>query len=218
LHTTLPEFHATDRRFAALVAALSADPVDRAREVQAEWQRLRALEPLARECSEWARDPALRVRITHNDTKLDNVLFDASTRRALCLIDLDTVMPGYLAYDFGDLVRSCVCTAAEDARDPSQVGVRFEWFEPLARGFLSELSQDLSELELRSLARGALWIVLELALRFLTDFVQGDRYFKIARPEHNLDRTRVMLALLDRLLEHESEMQRVIDVCAERTK
>lgn len=217
LLTTLPNFHATDRRFEALVAAMAADTVDRARTVQSEWQRLRALEPLARECASWARDPALRVRITHNDTKLDNVLFDATTPRALCLIDLDTVMPGYLAYDFGDLVRSCVCTAAEDARDPSQVGVRFEWFEPLARGYLSELSQELTPLELRSLARGALWIVLELALRFLTDFVQGDRYFKVARPEHNLDRARVMLSLLAHLLEHESEMQQVIDACAQRT-
>jgi hypothetical protein len=214
LHTILPDFHATDRRFEVLVAALAADAVGRAAHVASEWKRLRELEPLARECSAWASNPELRVRITHNDTKLDNVLFDARSRRALCLVDLDTVMPGYLAYDFGDLVRSCVCTAAEDARDPGQVGVRFEWFEPLARGYLSEHEQDLSELELRSLARGALWIVLELALRFLTDFVQGDRYFKIARPEHNLDRARVMLALLDRLLAHESEMGRVIQAAA----
>ena len=108
----------------------------------------------------------LRLRITHNDTKLDNVLFDAATRRALCLIDLDTVMPGYLAYDFGDLVRSCLCTVAEDARDPSTgVELRFELFEPLARGYLSELS-GIDGAGARSLARGPLWIVLELALRF----------------------------------------------------
>ncbi|HET8932716.1 MAG TPA: aminoglycoside phosphotransferase family protein [Polyangiales bacterium] len=218
LHTILPDFHATDRRFDALVAAMAADAVGRTAHVAPEWKRLRELEPLARECATWAKDPELRVRITHNDTKLDNVLFDATTRRALCLVDLDTVMPGYVAYDFGDLVRSCVCTAAEDARDPSQVGVRFEWFDPLARGYLSELTQDLTALELRSLARGTLWIVLELALRFLTDFVQGDRYFKIARAEHNLDRTRVMLALLTRLLEHESEMQRVIEAAARGAK
>lgn len=218
LHTILPDFHATDRRFDVFVAAVTADAVGRAAQVASEWKRLREHEPLARECATWARDPELHVRITHNDTKLDNVLFDANTRRALCLVDLDTVMPGYLAYDFGDLVRSCVCTAAEDARDPSQVRVRFEWFEPLARGYLSELSKELTALELRSLARGPLWIVLELALRFLTDFVQGDRYFKIARPEHNLDRTRVMLALLDRLLEHESEMRQVIDAAAQGAK
>jgi hypothetical protein len=214
LHTTLPDFHATDRRFDALRTAMSDDPVGRAALVQPEWRRLCELEALARECSEWASDPALRLRITHNDTKLDNILFDAATRRGLCLVDLDTVMPGYLAYDFGDLVRSCLCTADEDARDASRVDVRFEWFEPLVRGYLGELSSGVSGLELRSLARGPLWIVIELALRFLTDFVQGDRYFKITRPEQNLDRTRVQLALLARLLDHESELQRVIDACA----
>ena len=214
LHTTLPDFHATDRRFEALRDAVAADVAGRAASVQSEWSQLAQLEPLARECAQWARDPALRLRITHNDTKLDNILFDASTRRALCLIDLDTVMPGYLAYDFGDLVRSCLCTADEDARDASQVDVRLEWFEPLARGYLSEVAAELSPLERRSLARGPLWIVLELALRFLTDHVQGDHYFKIARPDHNLDRTRVMLALLARLRAHESELLRVIETSA----
>jgi hypothetical protein len=219
LHTTLPDFHATDKRFDALGAAIERDGVGRVAQVQAEWQTLRKLEPLARESAEWARDPQLRLRITHNDTKLDNVLFDATDvrpRRALCLIDLDTVMPGYLAYDFGDLVRSCLCTAPEDARNPSQVQVRFELFEPLARGYLSELAGELTPLECRSLARGPLWIVLELALRFLTDYVCGDRYFKISRPEHNLDRTRVMLALLDRFLELEDDLERVVEACAAR--
>lgn len=214
LHTTLPNFHATDRRFDALRDAVAADVAGRAGLVAREWHELAQLEPLARECAEWSRDPALRLRITHNDTKLDNVLFDAATRRALCLIDLDTVMPGYLAYDFGDLVRSCLCTVDEDARDASRVDVRFDWYEPLVRGYLSELSADLTPLERRSLARGPLWIVLELALRFLTDYLQGDRYFKIARPDHNLDRTRVMLALLARFRAHEGELWRVIEACA----
>jgi len=214
LHTTLPDFHATHRRFEVLRDAMAADTAGRAAQVQSEWRQLTELEWLARECAEWSRDPALRLRITHNDTKLDNILFDAATRRALCLIDLDTVMPGYLAYDFGDLVRSCLCTVDEDARDASQVDVRFEWFEPLARGYLSEVSSELTPLERRSLARGPLWIVLELALRFLTDFVQGDRYFKIARPEHNLDRTRVMLALLARFSAHEAELLRIVETCA----
>ena len=214
LHTTLPDFHATDRRFEALRDAVAADVAGRANSVLSEWRQLAQLEPLARECAQWSRDPALRLRITHNDTKLDNILFDAATHRALCLIDLDTVMPGYLAYDFGDLVRSCLCTVEEDARDASQVDVRFEWFEPLARGYLSEVSADVTPLELRSLARGPLWIVLELALRFLTDYLQGDRYFKIGRPQHNLDRTRVMLALLARFRERESDLLRTIEACA----
>jgi thiamine kinase-like enzyme len=214
LHTTLPGFHATDRRFEALRDAVASDVVGRAQQVQSEWRELAQLESLARECSDWSSDPQLRLRITHNDTKLDNILFDATTRRALCLIDLDTVMPGYLAYDFGDLVRSCLCSADEDARDPSAVELRFEWFEPIVRGYLSELSGELTAIERRSLARGPLWVVLELALRFLTDYLQGDRYFKIARPEHNLDRARVMLALLARLRQRELELARVIEACA----
>lgn len=214
LHTTLPAFHATDRRFEALRDAVAADSVGRLREMQPEWEQLALLEPLARECAGWASDPALRLRITHNDTKLDNILFDAATRRALCLIDLDTVMPGYLAYDFGDLVRSCLCTVDEDARDANAVDVRFEWYEPLVRGYLSEVAADLTPLERRSLARGPLWIVLELALRFLTDYLQGDRYFKVARPTHNLDRARVMLALLHRFRAREAELLDVIEACA----
>ena len=213
LHVTLPHFHATDRRFEALRDALAADPVGRAQQVAREWHAIAALEPLARECASWACDPQLRLRITHNDTKLNNILFDVTTRRALCLIDLDTVMPGYLAYDFGDLVRSCLCTVDEDARDPSAADVHVDLFEPLVRGYLSGVGSDLTPLERRSLARGPLWIVLELALRFLTDYVQGDHYFKTARPDHNLDRGRVMLALLSRLRELEVELQRVIDRC-----
>jgi Ser/Thr protein kinase RdoA (MazF antagonist) len=210
LHTTLPGFHATDRRFDALVAALKSDPVGRAREVEREWRLIEPLEHLARESASWAADPQLRVRVTHNDTKLNNILFDAATRRALCLVDLDTVMPGYLAYDFGDLARSALCTAEEDAQDSALVAVRSDWIEPLVQGYLSELPEDLTARERLSLARGPLWVVIELALRFLTDYVVGDRYFKVAHPEHNLQRTRVQLALLERFQDVESELRRAL--------
>ena len=210
LHTTLPDFHATDQRFLQLVAAMERDPVGRAASVAEEWQALRAREALARECSLWSRSPELRVRVTHNDTKLNNILFDAATRRALCLVDLDTVMPGYIAYDFGDLVRTCLCTAPEDARDPTQVGLDFSLFAPLAQGYLSARVPGLTPLELKSLARGPLWIVLELSLRFLTDHVQGDTYFKIARPDHNLDRARTALSLLAQLEAREAELSAIV--------
>lgn len=211
LHTTLPDFHATDRRFEALQAAVAEDPMGRASQAAAEWQQLAERQPLAQECAIWARDPQLRLRITHNDTKLDNILFDAATRRALCLLDLDTVMPGYLAYDFGDLVRTCLCTADEDVRDRGAVDLRFEWFEPLLRGYMGELSTALTPLERLSLARGPVWIVLELAMRFLTDHLRGDPYFKISRPDHNLDRARVQLALMDKLLACEAELREAVE-------
>jgi Ser/Thr protein kinase RdoA (MazF antagonist) len=215
LHTTLPNFHATDQRFLQLVAAIERDPVGRAAGVASECAALRAREPLARECSAWSSSPELRLRVTHNDTKLNNILFDAATRRALCLVDLDTVMPGYIAYDFGDLVRTCLCTAPEDAHDPAQVGLDFSLFAPLAEGYLSARVPDLTPLELRSLGRGPLWIVLELALRFLTDYLQGDTYFKVARPEHNLDRARTALALLVQLELRERELTTIVERCAQ---
>jgi len=125
-------------------------------------------------------------------------------------------MPGYLAYDFGDLVRTCLCSAAEDARDASKVEVRIDWFEPLLRGYLDELNRTLTALERESLARGPLWIVLELALRFLTDYLRGDVYFKIARPEQNLDRARVQMALLSRLLDNEAALRLAVASTDER--
>lgn len=214
LHTTLPNFHATDQRFLQLMAAQERDSVGRAASVEAELSALQSRQPLARECSIWARSPELRLRVTHNDTKLNNILFDASTRRALCLVDLDTVMPGYIAHDFGDLVRTCLCIAAEDTRDPAKVGLDFALFEPLARGYLSARVPELTPLELRSLARGPLWIVLELALRFMTDHLQGDTYFKIERPDQNLDRARTALELLKQLEARAREMKEIIEHCA----
>jgi Ser/Thr protein kinase RdoA (MazF antagonist) len=210
LHTTLPDFHAPEKRFLQLAAAIAHDPVGRALEVQPEWQSISAREPLAYECATWTRDPQLRLRVTHNDTKLNNVLFDAQTRSALCVIDLDTVMPGYLAFDFGDLVRTCVSSVAEDAEQPGG-GLHFDYFEALARGYLSELSHDLTPLEHESLARGPLWIVLELAMRFLTDYVNGDRYFKIQRPDHNLVRARAQLRLLSELERHQTQLAQLLD-------
>ncbi|MEY4580820.1 MAG: hypothetical protein RL701_5523 [Pseudomonadota bacterium] len=210
LHITLPNFHAPEQRFLQLSAALADDPVGRACDVQLEWQSIVAREPLAYECVNWRRDPQLRLRVTHNDTKLNNVLFDAETRRALCVVDLDTVMPGYLAFDFGDLVRTCVCSVAEDSEQLADVQLRLDYFEALARGYLSELASDLTPLEHQSLARGPLWIVLELAMRFLTDYVNGDRYFKIERPDHNLVRARVQLRLLSELEQHQTQLAELL--------
>ena len=214
LHSILPDFHAPAQRYLQLEAAMAQDAVGRAAAVQVEWQALTKRASLAHECASWARDPHLVVRVVHNDTKLNNVLFDATTRRALCMVDLDTVMPGYLAFDFGDLVRTCVFTEAEDSRALEGVQLRFDVFEALARGFLGELAGRLTPLEYRSLARGTLWIVLELAMRFLADYVNGDRYFKVTHPEHNLERARMQLRLLSELETHASELARILEACS----
>lgn len=210
LHETLPNFHATDQRLLQLRAALASDPRGRAASVRGECAFVEARVALAHECSDWARRGELPQRVTHNDTKLNNLLFDAGTRGALCAIDLDTVMPGHLAYDFGDLVRTAACTGGEDARDLSQLAVRLDYVQALSEGYLRELGGVITPLERRSLARGALWIVLELGMRLLTDYLDGDRYFKIHRPEHNLERARAQFALLE-LLEQQAEvLERIV--------
>lgn len=214
LHVTLPSFHAPEQRFLQLKAALASDPVGRAQAVSAEWRAIAAREPLAYECADFVRDPELRVRVTHNDAKLNNILFDRNTRRSLCVVDLDTVMPGYLAFDFGDLVRTCVCAAAEDSSELSSIDVRLDYFEAVASGYLGPLARTLTAREHASLARGPSWIVLELAMRFLADYVSGDRYFKVHSPHHNLVRARAQLRLLERLEAHAPDMTRLLAAMA----
>jgi Ser/Thr protein kinase RdoA (MazF antagonist) len=210
LHTTLPDFHATDRRRLQLEAAVARDPLGRAAEVRAECAFVAARAALADESARWAAAGELPLRVTHNDTKLNNLLFDQATRAALCVIDLDTVMPGHLAYDFGDLVRTAACSGDEDARDHATQAVSLPAIAALARSYVSELGGVLTPRERASLARGPAWIVLELGMRFLTDHVLGDRYFAIARPNHNLDRARAQFALLTKLEAHTAAIEHIV--------
>jgi len=197
LLVTIPAFHDTGARLAALRAALAADPCDRARVVQREAALIERHAELAVQCSQLVARGAIPLRATHNDAKLDNVLLDARSEAALCVVDLDTVMPGCLAHDFGDLVRTAACLGGEDAIDLSEVTLRFDYFEALAAGYLREVGPWLWPEERATLVLGAQWVPFELALRFLTDYVLGDAYFKIARPLHNLDRARVQLQLVE---------------------
>jgi Ser/Thr protein kinase RdoA (MazF antagonist) len=202
LAETIPGFHDTPARLAALRAAFQADPHGRAAALAAERAFVEERAELAGECASLAERGLLPRRVAHNDAKLDNLLLDAADGGALCAVDLDTVMPGYLAYDFGDLVRTAACTGREDTRDLSTIGLRLDNFAALARGYLDPLRHVIGEAERASLLDGAYWIVLELGMRFLTDHLQGDRYFKIARAAHNLDRARAQFQVL-RVLERE---------------
>ncbi len=202
LRETLPDFHDTPRRLEALERAAREDGAGRARGAAAEIA-------FARDHAAWAplledlrRSGAAPVRAVHNDTKINNVLFDASTGEALAVVDLDTVMPGLSLYDFGDLVRSCVSPAPEDEADLSQVRVRPEVFGALAAGYLEEAGAMLTPFERANLAVSPKVITYELGLRFLTDHLDGDIYFKIREPGHNLRRCRAQFHLagaLDRL-------------------
>jgi len=151
----------------------------------------------------------LPQRIVHNDTKFNNVLLDGSDQ-AQCVIDLDTVMPGYAAYDFGDSVRTIINTAAEDEADTNLISLNIPLFEAYTKGYLQEATRFLTAAEVESLIKGVLLLPYIQAVRFLTDYIDGDIYFKIHSPEHNLQRARAQLALVKKLEENEELLNRII--------
>ena len=152
----------------------------------------------------------LPLRVTHNDTKLNNVLMDEKTGRALCVIDLDTVMPGLAAYDFGDAIRFGASTALEDETDLDKVHFSLPYYRAFAEGYLEAFGSRLNEAELLSLPMGAKLMTLEVGIRFLGDYLNGDVYFKVDYPEHNLIRARTQLRLLQEMEEHWQEMNDIV--------
>lgn len=203
----LPGFHDTQARFAALKATANADANGRLADCRAEVDRLIGLAPLA------DRLPvgSLPVRLVHNDAKLDNVLVDASTGEALCVIDLDTVMPGLAVHDFGDLVRSAVSGCPEDEPDLDRIAVREETFNDLSKGYLEGAAGWIEDTERSRLVDGAVVITYEQALRFLADYLAGDTYFPVVDAGHNLRRARAQLHLLEELLSREEELQNIVN-------
>jgi aminoglycoside phosphotransferase (APT) family kinase protein len=196
LHETIPGFHHTPGRFAALEAAVAADAAGRAREAAPEIGFARSREPLARVLTDAHDAGDIPERVIHGDTKINNVLFDRDTGRALCVIDLDTVMPGLSLYDFGGLVRTCVSPAAEDERDLSRIVVSGEIHAALVDGYLEEMGDTLTDAERDLLPAAGPVHTLEDGIRFLTDHLAGDVYYRIRRPGQNLDRARAQFALL----------------------
>jgi Ser/Thr protein kinase RdoA (MazF antagonist) len=195
LHETIPAFHHTRRRFESFVEILRRDPARRAAAAREEITFAAAREPTVDRLLDQHARGVLPERITHNDTKLNNVMLDDATGRAVCVIDLDTVMPGLALYDFGDLVRSATNAAPEDGTDLARAVARPEIFTALAEGYLSTARDFLLPAELAELAFSGRLITFEIGLRFLTDFLEGDVYFKTKRPGHNLDRARNQFSL-----------------------
>jgi Ser/Thr protein kinase RdoA (MazF antagonist) len=210
---TIPGFHATGARYARLEEVALADGCGRVGEVAAELEKIRRRERLARRFEELEERGELRRRVVHNDTKISNVMFDEVSGRAVCVIDLDTVMPGLVVHDFGDLVRSAANPAAEDERALGKIVPRMDVFGGLAEGFLAGTAGMLSATERAELAIAPQVLALELAMRFLTDFLEGDKYFHTERGGQNLDRCRVQLALLEGFENAAEEMARVLAVC-----
>jgi hypothetical protein len=210
LHETIPHFHHTPKRIDALRAAISADRVNRAAEVKTE---IAFVDARAAECSRITDLLAAGVipeRVTHNDTKLNNVLLDNTTAEGVCVIDLDTTMPGCALYDFGDMVRTATPTTREDATGLDTLDLRMDRFGALVRGYLSSAGAFLNAAELGNLAFSGKLLTLECGIRFLTDYLSGDVYFKIKRPGHNLDRCRNQFALVAAIEKRLPEMEKLV--------
>lgn len=210
LHETIPDFHHTRNRFQTFVRALEADPLNRARPVKPEIDFILQRERETSLVVNLIAAGQIPERVTHNDTKLNNVMIDNHTGEGICVIDLDTVMPGSVLYDFGDSVRIGASTAAEDEPDLARVGfdlMRFEW---LARGYLDAARDFLSRTEVEHLGFSARLITLEQAIRFLGDYLNGDTYYKIHHPNHNLDRARTQLKMVAEMERQFEEMESIV--------
>ena len=210
LYISIPHFHNTIMRFDAFKTAVKNDVCGRAAAVQKEIDEYFALEDEAVKTYKRQRSGELPLRVTHNDTKCSNVLFDRKTQQHLSVIDLDTVMPGLAAFDFGDAIRAGANTAAEDEKDPALIALDLKKFEAFARGFLSIDKSALTAAETDSLAGGAIAMTAECGVRFLTDYLEGDKYFSIDYSEHNLVRARSQLALAKDMLKNIGKMQQIV--------
>jgi len=211
LHETIPDFHHTPSRFARFQAALAKDSHGRAAAAGPEIAFALARAGEVSVVVDALRDGSLPERVTHNDTKLNNVLLDDVTQEGVCVIDLDTVMPGSALYDFGDLVRTSTSPAAEDETDLSLVRMQLPMFAALVRGYLASARGFLTPREKELLPFAGKLITLEIGLRFLTDWLEGDTYFKIKRPMHNLDRCRTQFKLVASIEEQLPAMREIVE-------
>lgn len=211
LHETIKDFHNTVKRVEALKEAIKEDKAGRAESVKEEIEFALSCARFSDVVVKGIEDGSIPVRVTHNDTKINNILFDDKTGEAVAVIDLDTVMPGSMLYDFGDTLRMGASTGAEDETDLSKVWFDEKIFEEFAKGFLSETKNSLTEREIELLPFSAKLMTYECGIRFLTDYLNGDTYFKIHRPNHNLDRARNQFKLVKNIEEKETIL---IDIIA----
>ena len=210
LHETIVDFHNTPARYAQLMDAVRRNDAGRLGEIGPELAFCMGYGQEVHVLLDAMKAGEIPLRVTHNDTKLNNVLLDAQSGEGVCVIDLDTVMPGLAAYDFGDSIRSGASTAAEDERDLEKVQFSLEMFEAFARGFLAEAGATLSKREKELLPMGAKMMTLECGMRFLADHLNGDKYFRVHREGHNLDRARTQFALVRSMEAQWAELEKII--------
>lgn len=209
LHESIPNFHNTVDRYRIFRETLKADPMGRAKDVQKEIQFVLDREKEAGTIVNLLKSGELPLRVTHNDTKLNNVMLDADTHKALCVIDLDTVMPGSSLYDYGDSIRFGAASAPEDEKDLNKMEMRLDLFETYTKAFM-KACPGLTPLERELLPMGAKLMTLECGVRFLTDYLDGDHYFAVHREGHNLDRARTQFKLVADMEAKWTEMQNIV--------
>lgn len=210
LHETIEGFHDTKARFAVFKKAVEEDVCGRAASVQKEIDFVLAHEDVANVFGDMLAQGELPLRVTHNDTKLNNIMIDDETRKGICVIDLDTVMPGLAMNDFGDSIRFGASTAAEDEQDLSKVSCDMRLFEIYTKGYIEGCGGRLTQKEIEMLPMGAKVMTFECGMRFLTDYLEGDHYFKVHREGHNLDRCRTQFKLVEDMEAKWNTMQEIV--------
>lgn len=218
LYVTIPDFHNTKKRFESLERSVALDPCGKVAEVEQELAYLRFVKEKACRLTELYEQGELPLRVTHNDTKINNVLFEKDGHSALVVIDLDTVMPGLVGHDFGDAIRFAANKVEEDSPNAHDAGVDMAVFRAFTEGFLSATANMLTQKEIDTLALSSFVLTIELAVRFLDDYILGSPYFKINYPDHNLVRARCQIALAKDMLKNMDEMEACVRSCVEAAK
>lgn len=210
LATTIPDFHHTPKRYQRLLKAIQTDEFNRAKIARQEIAFVQSLEKLTSALVDAEARGEVPSRVTHNDTKFNNVLLDEETGEAMCVVDLDTVMPGLVLYDFGDMIRTTTSRTAEDEQFLDRVELEMPMFEALTRGYVEATRDFLTPAERKLLVLSGKLITLTIGIRFLTDYLEGDQYFRIHREHHNLDRCRKQFKLIQSIMEKEEAMERFV--------
>ncbi len=210
LYETIPDFHNTPKRYENFLKAVKSNVKNRATNVSNEIEFIKDRKDFYNILIDSNKKGELPLRVSHNDTKCNNVMLDEKTHAALCVIDLDTIMPGFSVTDFGDAIRFGANTACEDEKDLSKVSLSLEMFKAYTKGFLEGCGGKLPDSEIMLLPEGAKMMTIECGMRFLTDYLEGDTYFKTAYPEHNLDRCHTQLKLVASMEEHWDELKEIV--------
>lgn len=210
LHEVIRDFHHTPLRWQHLEAAYRLNPLGRSEAVRADFDFARQFEQEVWTIVGALREGRLPLRVTHNDTKVNNVLLNPKTLVPVCVVDLDTLMPGSALYDFGDGIRSCAATAAEDEENLAAVQLDLNRFRAFTEGYLEGAGRVLTQEEIDLLPMGALLMTLECGMRFLTDYLQGDLYFKVTKPDHNLVRARNQFKLVQEIVDHYEALRAIV--------